>query len=275
MNSNALLIAQLKETAELAASAAGELLRQDWHEPRQIRTKGFRDLVTDSDIAVQKTITDIIQARFPEHGFLTEEIDNTLPTDGDIVWIVDPIDGTSNFSRYIPDVCVSIAAALSTRPVSVTNARLEPVVGVIHDPIRRESFSGAVGQGAWLNGSLLTVSKTTDLAHAILAFDWSRQPEKRQKLMKVLGMISEQVHTVRAFGSAALGLAYVAAGRLDLYFNLGVGAWDVSAALVLIREAGGAVSNLSGVPWTLNDAGCVAGNATLPSVFHAHAQLPE
>ena len=134
----------LLETAREAAYQTGELIREKWSQPRQIKSKGFRDLVTDTDIAAQNLITDMIRARFPDHGFLTEEDDSDLPTGGPIIWVIDPVDGTTNFSRTLPTFCVSIAA------VSNTN---EQLAGAVYDPMRDELFSAARNQGAWLRRS--------------------------------------------------------------------------------------------------------------------------
>ncbi|MCP4425514.1 MAG: hypothetical protein GY803_13555, partial [Chloroflexi bacterium] len=142
-------IMELLGAARETAVSAGNLIRQKWSQPRQIKNKGFRDVVTDTDIAAQQLITDAIRARFPDHGFLTEEEDGNLPVDGPVIWVIDPVDGTTNFSRAIPTFCVSIAAV---------SAKNEVLAGAVYDPMRDELFSAAKGQGATLNGRPIHVS---------------------------------------------------------------------------------------------------------------------
>lgn len=262
---------ELLATAVEAVTVSGELLRQSWNGPRQISHKGHHDWVTQADIASQRAITSLIRKRFPTHGFLTEEDDASLPTEGPVLWIVDPVDGTSNYSRKIPNFSISVAAA-SIVGEGITadaerGAQYRPVVGVICDPLRNEIFSAAVGHGATLNGEPLHVSATASLGQAILAVDWSRQDQKRQLLLSALGDLVTRFHTVRAMGSAALALAWVGAGRLDIYYNLGVGSWDVAAGQVIIAEAGGMVTNLDNEPWALTDIGCLASNGQLQGLF--------
>lgn len=271
--------AELRVVAEKAALKAGALLRQKWDQPRDISKKGFRDFVTDADLASQEIITQEILRHFPDHGFITEENDPSLPDTGLIQWIIDPVDGTSNYSRQVPTYCISIGVLANEMPANQTqrnnNGGTIILAGVIYDPMRDELFSGAIHAGSTLNGEIIRVSSTLSLDKALVGMDWSREPEKRQRMVESIGRFIHQVHTIRATGSAALALAWVAAGRLDLYANLVVGPWDVAAAKVIIQEAGGFVSGLGGQPWILNDTGCVASNGPLHSNFLEVAQFLE
>jgi myo-inositol-1(or 4)-monophosphatase len=249
------------EAAELAARQAGELLRQKWRQPRQVQSKGFRDWVTDADREAQALMTTIIRQRFPDHAFITEEEDRSLPTRGPVYWVIDPVDGTSNYSRQLPVYCVSIAAAVAVAGDAPLEAQV--VAGVIYDPARDEMYSAARGRGAHCNGRPLQASSTADLTQAIIGFDWSREQAQREQGQVIVDQLGSQAHTIRIFGSAALGLAWVAAGRLDGYLNLTIGPWDGAAAALLIDEAGGRMDNLSGQPWRLGDGGCLAGNKPL------------
>ena len=247
-----------------AAQAAGQLICRMWRQPREVRSKGFRDVVTDADIAAQKLITDMIQARFPDHGFLTEEDDGRLPADGPIIWVIDPVDGTTNYSRDIPTFCVSIAAVTAAHEV---------IVGVVYDPLRDEMFSAARGQGAWLNGPsgrrrAIRVSQVDDLSAAIFGLDWSREPELRQAALAALDYYAHRVNDIRAIGAAALALSWVAAGRVDAYLNFQLSPWDLAAASLLIHEAGGELLDLEGRPWTFTTyaGGCLAGNGRIPLI---------
>jgi len=239
--------------ATATAQEAGTLIRDRWQGPRQVENKGFRDLVTDADIAAQALITDRIRSAFPDHGFLAEEEDAALPQDGAVTWLVDPIDGTSNYSRQVPVFCVSIAAVESGHVVA----------GVVYDPMRDELFSARRGAGAWLNKRPVQIAPTPSLSAAVLALDLSRDPQTRDQLFTWLRTIGHQVHTVRAIGSAALALAWVGAGRLDAFVNAGASPWDIAAGGLIVSEAGGLLTDPAGAPWTpaAPVRGCVAGNA--------------
>lgn len=251
----------LLATARAAASAAGRMLREKWLEPRELTQKGFRDWVTDADFAAQKAITDLIQARHPDHGFLTEEDNPELPTTGPAVWIIDPVDGTSNYSRQQPNFCVSIAAAV--------DGHLQ--AGVVYDPLRDEMFSATPGRGATRNGHPIHVSPVDNLAQAIIALDWSHRPDDRQAILDTQNALAHHVRTMRAIGSAALALAWVAAGRCDAYFNRHLQPWDVAAGALLIEEASGTITGWQGQPWTYRPDAVAA----ITSNGHIHQQLLE
>lgn len=230
----------LLETAEAAAREAGALLRERWQQPRHLEKKGFRDWVTDADYASQRKMTDFIRRRHPHHGFQTEETDDELPATGDVIWLVDPVDGTTNFSRQQPNFSITLAAV----------AAAEIKAGVVYDPIRDEMFGAAAGGGSALNGREITVSDVGALEQSIVALDWAHAPERRQKTLDALGRFAHEVRTIRAIGSAALALAWVAAGRLDAYLNPGLQPWDVAAGALLVREGGGRISDWNGQLWT-------------------------
>jgi myo-inositol-1(or 4)-monophosphatase len=244
------------ETAVLAATLA----REKFLQPRQLRSKGFRDIVTDADVVAQKIITDGILERFPEHGFLTEEDDSSLPTTGPVCWVIDPIDGTTNYSRQVPEFSISIAAV---------NEQQEVLVGVIYDPMRQELFRVVKGQGAWLQDQQIFVSRVDSLADSIMMFDWSRQPELREQVLSRLGKVAPEVHSLRSIGTAALAQAWVAAGRADGYFNFSLSAWDVAAGSLLIQEAGGQMSDGWGRPfeWHNTSQGILATNGRIHSAL--------
>jgi myo-inositol-1(or 4)-monophosphatase len=248
-------LADLLTTAEEAARAAGDLLDDRWDAERTRHSKGVRDWVTDDDFEAQAVITNLIRARYPEHGFLTEEEDSSLPDQGRVCWIIDPIDGTSNYSRHVPLVCVSLAA--------VGDGRL--LAAAIYDPARRELFSAAAGQGAARNGGRMSVSALHEPEEALVAFDWSHAETLRAGLLPQLERIAPRVHTLRAVGTAALALAWVAAGRLDVYFNAALKPWDVAAGALLLQEAGGKMTDWQNLTWdprAHRDA-CLASNGHL------------
>lgn len=247
---------ELLDCAVTTAVRAGQFVREQWQKPRQVRQKGFRDIVTDADVAAQKIITDGILGRFPDHAFLTEEDDSSLPTQGAMLWVIDPIDGTTNYSRQLPEFSISIAAVDSKQTI---------VVGVVYDPMRDELFRAAQGQGAWLNDRPLRVSQVAELSDGLFALDWSRDKALRQFVLDRLAAIAPQVFTIRAIGTAALAQAWIAAGRIDGYLNMSLSAWDVAAGSLLIREAGGQVSDGRGqfLQWQDTSNGILASNGRI------------
>lgn len=252
-------VRQLQEAAEAAARAGGKVLRELFHSPRNIKLKGHRDLVTDADHAAQEAITRLLRRAFPEHGFLTEEDDPDLPTAGDVVWVIDPLDGTSNYSRRQPNFAVSVAA--QTRGGGGDGP--EGLAGVVYDPVRDELFSAGRGQGSTLNGRPIRASELSDFGEAIIGFDLSHLRARRLRMLGLVTLFADDVHTLRAIGSAAMALAWVAAGRLDAYLNMSLGPWDVAAGELLIAEAGGMVTGLEGGRWSPAASGCVASNGRL------------
>ena len=245
-----------------AAEAAGRVLLERLPHERTVNYKGKRDIVTDADLAAQQTVAALLAARYPDHALLGEEgvqaADLSGPTP---VWIVDPLDGTSNYSRRVPGFSVVVALAEAG----------QITVGVTHDPLRQETFYAERGQGAWLKQGegvpeRLQVSATDKMIEALAGLDWPRDVERRARALEALGRVAAACRTVRALGSTALGLAYVAAGRLDAYFHLSANAWDFAAGTLLVAEAGGAVTTPTGGAWGLDERSVAASNGRL----HAH-----
>lgn len=228
-------------TAIEAARAAGQIIMEMYHRTIQVRSKGLRDLVTEADVAAQDAIVERIRARFPAHAILAEEGLGSLGALGETTWIVDPLDGTTNFAFRLPIFAVSIAVA----------QRGEPVLGVVYDPTRDQMFRAEKGGGAFLNGAPLHAAHRETLLGTVVAFDSPRDPDLRAQVLRILNHLAPQVGTVRALGSAALGPCYVAAGWLDAYFHMRLSAWDAAAAAVILREAGGQTSDFTGQPWVL------------------------
>jgi myo-inositol-1(or 4)-monophosphatase len=266
---------ELVAVAEAAAWTAGELVRNIFGETRHVENKGFRDLVTDADLAAQKVITSEILRNFPDHGFLTEEKDQSLPSDGPIIWIIDPIDGTTNYSRQIPVYSISIAAAVNNSFSKQAQDRRtgDVLCGVIYDPATGETFSSGLGLGSHLitdpgrDKRPIRVSSIPRIELAMIGLDWGRSFTSRKTMLDELSRFLNEAHSVRAMGSAALALAWVAAGRLDAYYNMGIGPWDVAAAEVIIGEAGGMITTQDGSTWHLEQKGCVASNGLVHESF--------
>ena len=253
----------LLDTALEAAQAAGDVLRERLPHARTITYKGQRDIVTDADLEAQRVIAALIAARFPEHAVLAEEgvHDADLRAPGPL-WIVDPLDGTSNYSRRLPSFSVTVAVAEAG----------QVVVGVTHDPLRQETFYAERGQGAFVRHGHdlpqpLHVSASTELDEALTGLDWARDPAVRARVLEALGRVGVACRSVRALGSSALGLAYVAAGRLDAYYHLALQPWDAAAGWLLVTEAGGQVSGPTGKAWGLDQHALAATNGLLHNRF--------
>lgn len=249
-------------TAQRAARAAGKILAAKLHDARDIRYKGKRDIVTDADYAADRAIKQIALARFPNDKFVSEEGDleehKRLWAQADAsndlaLWIVDPLDGTTNYSRTLYAFCTSIAVYQAGRVQ----------IGVVYDPITRELYSAERGRGAFLNGKPIHVSAIRPLEGAVFGAEWGRAPQVRRRSSAVFARILQRVMTGRVFGSAALSLCHVAAGRMDGYMHLSLAPWDVAAAALIAEEAGGKITTPTGAAWTVHSKEYVASNGHL------------
>jgi myo-inositol-1(or 4)-monophosphatase len=224
------------EAAKAAAHEAGGLLRENLDKRGEIMFKGTVDLVTHFDRKSQEMIFRRLSAAFPGHGFLAEE-GLSLPGTSDCRWIIDPIDGTTNFAHTFPVFCVSIA--LEQKGVVA--------VGVIYDPMRDELFEAVRGRGAFLNGARVRVSEIPELGKALLAtgFPYDVRTSSFNNVREFNAFIV-RAQAIRRCGSAALDLCYVACGRFDGFWELKLKPWDVAAGALIVEEAGGRVSDFEG-----------------------------
>ena len=237
------------KTAVEAARRAGEVIVDRYPAGHDVTVKGYRNIATEVDTAAETVILDLIRARFPDHAILSEEAGGQGIGDG-YTWVVDPLDGTTNYARRFPIFCVSIGL-LQGR---------EPLIGVIHDPLRDQTFVAERGSGAELDGAPIRVSRVARLDHAVVSLDWGHSDEDRGRTLGALNRVAPRCGTVRALGSAALALAYVAAGWLEAYFNLMMKPWDAAAGILLVAEAGGRCTTLEGTPYHVDHPGCLASN---------------
>ena len=226
--------------AACEAARRGAVVLEEWRGRFQVNEKGRADLVTDADLGSQKAVRSYLQQRFPEHSFLEEEGggDKGRPApDAPPTWIVDPLDGTTNYVHDLPFYCVSIGLW----------AGGEMIVGVVLDPRHGELFSAAKGQGAWRNGTQrLRVSTASRLEDALLATGFPPDVRGQEATLAWWRHFSLHARSLRRTGSTALNLAYLAAGRFDGYWAFDNHAWDVAGGIVLIQEAGGLVTNVDG-----------------------------
>lgn len=206
-------------------------------------------------MAVELEIRARIERRFPRHTFLGEESGGQSASGAPYRWIVDPIDGTTNFAHGLALFCTSIALEI--------DGRVD--VGVIYDPMADELFTAERGQGARVNGRRLTVSAADDLINALLVtgFPPSTSPDEREEQLKIFMAFLSRARAVRRLGSAALDLCFVAAGRFDAFWEQNLYAWDVAAGGLLVEEAGGRVTNYTGVSYSPFDRQIVASNGAL------------
>jgi myo-inositol-1(or 4)-monophosphatase len=235
---------------------------EDWRSRFQVREKARFDLVTDADLGSQKAIYEYLHARFPQHKFLGEEdsadtsglrLDARPATDAPPTWIVDPLDGTTNYVHDCPFYCVSVGLQVAG----------ELVVGVVYDPSRHEMFAAAKGQGAWLNDKRLQTSSVSNLGDALLSTGFPPDMRGQEKALACWRHFSLLAQSLRRTGSTALNLAYVAAGRFDGYFAFDNHAWDVAGGAILVFEAGGKITNEDGSPFDWYTPDALASNGPL------------
>ena len=223
------------EVAVAAAEAAGEVLRDGFGRQHRIEYKGEADLVTEADEEAERKIKEILRDAFPNHGMLTEEGGETQGQ-GDARWIVDPLDGTTNYVHGVLFFCTSVALEKAG----------EVVVGVVHDPMANETYAAERGGGATLNSKGLAVSDTDEPARALLGTSFADRPEELEEGLAVFGRLASLARGTRRLGSGALDLCYVAAGRLEGCYEQGFSAWDVAAGALIVEEAGGKITDHRG-----------------------------
>jgi myo-inositol-1(or 4)-monophosphatase len=233
------LAAQARDFSETLALEAAQMIQRAADQQHAIEFKSAGDWSSALDRRIEAHLKARIAQQYPEHGFLGEESANMRVADG-LLWVIDPIDGTMNFLRGYPQYSVSIALLLNG----------EPIAGCIVDPCRQEVFSAAANQGATLNGKPIQVSKTDQLQLAVAATVFPKP--KATSMANYLAQFARAVSTlsgVRRSGSMALELAYLAAGRIDVFWSHDMGSWDAAAGVLLIKEAGGHVFPMDDLVW--------------------------
>lgn len=258
MSSSRLALSQYLEAAIQAAHAGAAILQSYAHHRRNdlvIDKKALNDLVSQADREAENAIIQHLREHTPELGIVAEESGGGHA--GLATWYIDPLDGTTNFLHGIPHYAVSIGLIAHAGSIAIGDTVLTqdtPVIGVVYDPCREELFTGMYGVGSWLNGHRIQVSSAENLNEALLATglpfrDFSFAPE----YMPTLDAAIRQSRGVRRIGAAALDLAWVACGRFDGYWEMGLAPWDVAAGTVLVREAKGIAEDLRGrQAWPVN-----------------------
>ncbi len=238
--------------AEDAARQGGAILRERFGRPHDIRFKGIIDLVTEADKASEALVAGLVRERWPEHDLLGEEgarSDSASP----VRWVIDPLDGTTNFAHNLPTFAVSIGLEHAGAPL----------LGAVYDPMRDEMYAAVRGRGATLNGEPIRVSGSDVLLTSLLATGFSYDMETRGRQAHLWATFLTRAQAIRQTGSAALNLCYVAAGRLDGYWERGIAPWDVAAGAVILLEAGGTVTDFAGEPFRSDNQVVLASNGLL------------
>jgi myo-inositol-1(or 4)-monophosphatase len=246
-------------TAIEAVVKAGQIQTEHARKAFHVGKKGLIDLVTEVDVAVESGFRNMIAGRFPDHAVLGEEM-GMSPDDSQARcrWLFDPIDGTTNYAHGLPIYCASAALAV--------DGRIQ--VGAVFDPTREELFTAERGRGAFLNGTPLRVSQASALVDSLLVTGFPYDVQTRtDDIVGLFGRFLGRARAVRRLGSAALDLCYVAAGRMDGFWEQDLKPWDVAAGILLVEEAGGRVSGFSGAPFSPYGANIVASNG------HLHQQM--
>jgi len=246
------------QVAQAAAHIAGKIITEQLG-CASFSEKDDHNLVTEADFAAQEAIIKLIQDNFPGHSIIAEEHDISANSDAANLWIIDPLDGTNNYAHSIPHYCISIAFARSGRVVT----------GVVFDPVRNEMFTASQGEGAFLNGTPISVSGAHSLQEAVVAtgFYYDRGEIMIKTLNSIEKLFKANIHGIRRFGSAALDFCWVACGRFDAYFEYKLSTWDYAAGMLILEEAGGRCTNQKGSPLNLNSTGVAVSNGRFHHEF--------
>ncbi len=252
------------EVAVEAAREAGEILVAEHSRPQTISYKGDVDIVTETDKKSEAAIVSRLRTHFPKHAIVAEEggggtADQNAAKSSRYCWYVDPLDGTTNFAHGYPCFAVSIGLAEEGRPVA----------GVVFNPVSDEMFTAARGEGAYLNGKRIHVSPIEKLAYSLVATGFPTHQRKRSANINYYWEFTLRSHGVRRDGSAALDLCSVACGRFEAFWEFNLHSWDTAAGVLLVEEAGGRVTDMSGAPYELGGPQMLATNRRI------HAEMQE
>jgi myo-inositol-1(or 4)-monophosphatase len=244
---------KMKPFAVDLARQAGALLKRKFNQTHKIDYKGEINIVTEADKMSENLIIESISRIFPDHGILAEE-SPAIAGSGKLCWIIDPLDGTTNYAHGFPVFCVSIALRNDDNVV----------LGVIYDPMRDELFSAIKGKGAYLNDKKIEVSSVKDISRSLLATGFPYDiRESKDNNLDYFNLMAVNVQAIRRAGAAALDLAYLAAGRFDGFWELKLKPWDTAAGCLIVEESGGVVSDISGKKWNIYSPNVLASNGLI------------
>lgn len=237
------------DVAWRCARAAGDLALARFRGDHEIAIKGHRDIVTETDVEAELAIKSILAVEYPEHAVLSEETASKTDLSSGWTWVIDPIDGTKNYAIGVPFWCVNVALCLDA----------EPLVALTWDPVHEEGFHATSGGGAFVNGDPIRASLKPDVASSVLGFDLGYDDGLGSAQLALMQRIFPAVQGIRLTGSAALGLAYAACARVDLYTHMNISPWDIAAGILLIREAGGVATDRDGSAMRITSRSFAAG----------------
>jgi len=239
------------DIAVKAARAAGAIQKEHFGASHDIQYKGESNLVTEIDLACEYAIKQIVFEKWPDHAFLGEE--GGSKGSGEYLWIVDPLDGTTNYAHNYPHFCASVALQKGGQIVA----------GAVYDPMRDELYTAKRGDGAFLNGKPIHISAISKLEQAMLVTGFPYDLARREKALPRFNAMQRRVQAIRRDGSAALNLCYVACGRFDGFWEISLHAWDIAAGWLIIEESGGKITGLDGNPTSIYSEEILASNGLL------------
>jgi myo-inositol-1(or 4)-monophosphatase len=251
--------AQFLSTAVEAVVRAGDMQMARFGSSVRVDKKGVIDLVTEIDIEVERMFRALIAERFPDHDVLAEEMGQTR-AGARHRWVFDPLDGTTNYAHGIPIFCATVALEIDE----------VPTVAAVYDPNRRELFTAERAVGAWLNGEPLHVSSPQTLIDSVLVTGFPydiREPHRLQETVRLFAAFLGHARAVRRLGSAAIDLCWVAAGRMEGFWEEALKPWDVMGGALIVQEAGGRVTGVDGSPWNAHNGHVLASNG------HVHEEM--
>jgi fructose-1,6-bisphosphatase/inositol monophosphatase family enzyme len=239
-----------------ASTRAGEIIASNFQNIKSIRMKSKANPVTNVDLLAEETIVSAIEKHYPDHNILCEEVRST-ERGSEYTWIIDPLDGTVNFTAGLPFVATSVGLMKGD----------SILLGAVFEPIRRETYTAVRGRGAFLNGKRITVSSKREMQQAVLGVDLGYDEGPRQHALQTIVHIRPDVATLRIPGSAVLGICYVACGRFDVYWHPSIYPWDVAAGSIIVAEAGGKVTDLYGEAVSRQTRTIIGANSDLYTQF--------
>ena len=253
--------------ARRCAEEGGRIALESFRRPQEVSVKGRGNLVTAADLASERRIQEVLSQEYPEHAVLSEETAEVEPRGSNLeargwLWVVDPLDGTRNYVSGIPFFCVNIALCHDG----------EPVLALTYDPVHQEAFRAEKGRGAWLDrpdgeSEPIRVSAKESVLASVLGIDLGYKDQRAKRMLALAHSLFPGMQSVRIPGSAALGLAYAACGRYDLFVHNYLLPWDVAAGILLVREAGGLITDRDGGPISIHSEGVIAGSAAVHADF--------
>ncbi len=244
------------EVATSAALKAGQILIDKFSTIKTFQSKGRGNVVSEADLAAEKVLKQIFTEQYPDFGIISEESE-AVKGKADFQWIIDPLDGSRNYVSGVPHFAVNIALVRAD----------EILLGLTYDPSRREIFTAIKGNGLHLNGKQVWVGKADSIKNSLVGLDMGYNDARGKEALRMLTSLWPGMQSIRIMGSAALGLAYVASGRIDIYFHHNLYPWDIAPGILMVQEAGGVITDRNGKPMNYNLGTLIAANKAVHADF--------